>query len=110
MRPVLAVALAAVLALLAAYVLGEYELTPLTALVSAVVVGFGLAEVVLLVGRRPGVVPAVAVAVLAAGSLLWAGWLDTDRGVEPYRATAWLAAAVAAAVAGVRTARAPARS
>lgn len=110
MRPVLALALAAVLALLAAYVLGEYELTPVTALIAGVVVGFGLAEVVLVVGRRAGLVVAVAVAALAAACLLWAGWLDTDRGVERYRATAWLAAGVAAAVAGVRTARAPARS
>lgn len=110
MRPALALMLAAAIGALAAYVLGEYELTPVTALVAAVVIGFGLAEVVLVVGRRAGVVPAVVVAALAAGTLLWAGWLDTDRGVEPYRATAWAGAAVAAAVAGVRTARAPARS
>ena len=110
MRPVLALVLAAVVAVLAAYVLGEYELTPVTALLAGVVVGFALAEVVLVVGRRSGVAPAVVVAAMAAGALLWAGWLDTDRGVEPYRATAWAGAAVAAAVAGVRTARAPARS
>lgn len=106
----MALALAAALAALAAYVLGEYELTPMTAVAAGVVVGFGLAEVVLVVGRRPGPLPAVVVAALGAAALLWAGWLDTDRGVEPYRATAWVGAAVAAAVAGVRTARAPERS
>jgi hypothetical protein len=109
-RPTLGVLAAAVVAALSANILGEYELTPVVAVVAGLVVGFGLAELVLTVGRWPGLVPAVVVGVLAACSLLWAGWIDTDEGVEPYRATTYVGAVVAAATAAVRTARAPART
>ena len=101
---------AAAVAALAANVLGEYELTPLTALVSGLVIGFGLAELVVVVGRRTGVVQAVVVAALTVGALLWAGWIDSDEGVEPYPATAWVGAGVGAVVAAVRTGRSPART
>ena len=108
-RPALALAAAAAVAALAANILGEYELTTLTAVIAGVVVGFGLAELVLAIGRRGGPAVAVAVAAVAFGCLAWAGWLDSDRGVEAFPPTAWVGAALAAAVAAVRTGRAPAR-
>lgn len=110
MRPTLAVLAAAVAAGLAANILGEYELTLVVSLIAGVVIGVGLAELVVGIGRRGSLVLAAIVAVLAAAALLWAGRIDSDFGVAPYPAGAFLGAAVAAAAGGVRTARAPARS
>ena len=110
MRTTLAVLAVAVVAVLAANILGEYELTPLVAAVSGLVIGFGLAELGILAGRWRGPLPVVLVAVLAGLALLWAGWIDSDEGVEPFPATAWLGAVAAAGSAALRTLRAPGRA
>lgn len=87
----------------AAVILGEYELTGATPWLSGVVVGFLIGEVMLAVARRRSLLLAVVAAGVAAGSLLWAGWISSGEGVAPYPAMAWVAAALAAAVAGWRS-------
>lgn len=102
MRPTLAVVGAALVAALAANILGEYELTPVVAVVAGLVVGFVLAELVTTVGQWRGVAAAAIIAVLAAGSILWAGWIDSDEGVEPYPVPAYAGAVVAAVTGAVK--------
>jgi ABC-type enterobactin transport system permease subunit len=102
-RPTLALLTAVLAAVLTAYVLGEYELTPVVSLVAGLVVGFGMGELLVSVGRWRGLVPAALAAVLAAAAVLWAGWIDSGEGVEPYPTPAYLGAAVGAVTAAVRT-------
>jgi hypothetical protein len=93
---------AAAAACLTALILGEYELTLGTAAAAAVVVGLGLPEILLGVARWRGAAPAVAAAALAGGSVAWAGWISSGRGVAPMRSTVWVGVALAAALAAGR--------
>lgn len=102
MRLILALMAATAVGSVAALILGEYEMTLFTGLASGIGVGAVLAETVLAVGRRRTLVTMGAAVTLAAGSMLWASWIDAGRGVEPIRATAWLGVALAAATAAVR--------
>ena len=96
---------AAAVASLTALILGEYELTLGTSVAAGLVVGLGLPEVVLGIARWRGPVPAAAGALLGGGSLLWAGWISSGRGVAPFRATAWIGVALAAVLCGARLLR-----
>ena len=102
MRRTLALVGAAACAALAALILGEYELTLWTAIASGVIVGFLVAEVVLIAANWRGPLPAGAAAVLAGGSILWAGWIGSGRGLEPIRGTAWFGVVLGAAVSALR--------
>ena len=102
MLETLALAAATGGAIVIALVMGEYQLTLGTAVAAGLIVGFLLAEIVLSVARWRGVVPAVATALLAGGSLVWAAWIETGRGVAPMPEEGWLAAVLAAAVAALR--------
>lgn len=102
MRRTLGLLAAAAAASLTALILGEYELTLGTATAAGLVVGFGLPEIVLAIALWRGVVPAVLVAAMAGGSILWAGWISSGRGVAPFRATAWLGVGLAVVLAGWR--------
>lgn len=93
---------AAAAAALTALIMGEYELTLATAGAAGLVVGFGLPEIVLGIARWRGTVPAVLGAVLAGGSLAWAGWISSGEGVAPIRGTVWVGVAIAAGLAAVR--------
>jgi hypothetical protein len=104
-RRTLALVATAAVAALVAVIMGEYEPTVWTALATGVVVGAGLPEVVLGIARWRGPVPAAVTALCAAGSVVWAGWISAGRGLNPIRGTVWLAAAVAAVIAGLRLAR-----
>ena len=102
MRRTRALAAAALAAALAALIMGEYELTLATAAATGLVLGFGLPEVVLAISRWRGLVPAAATGALAGGSVLWAGWISSGRGVAPLRATVWVGVLLAAVVAAAR--------
>lgn len=102
MRRTLGLLVAAAAAALTALILGEYELTLWTSVAAGLVVGFGLPEIVLALARWRGPVPAAVGAVLGGGSILWAGWISSGRGVAPFRATAWVGVALAAGLAGWR--------
>src|SRR5690606_16361163 len=84
-RRTLGLLVAAAAAALTALILGEYELTLGTATAAGLVVGLGLPEIVLGVARWRGPVPAVLGAAMAGGSILWAGWISSGRGVAPFR-------------------------
>ena len=110
MRQVLAVATGAFIATLGGLVLGEYELSfdrfPRPGAWMPVVAGvlFGVAMVEAMVwaaGEEPPWLVALS-AVLAAGGLIWAGWIFVRHRGEFVPAGFWVAAAVAAAASGLR--------
>ena len=86
---------------LAGLVLGEYELAGWVPLVAGVVVGVVLAEVTVAVVRTRSWPVAAVVAALAAASLLGAGWIDSDEGVEPLPSGAVTGALLSAGTAGL---------
>lgn len=102
MRRILGAALAVVGAALISFILGEYELVGLVPIVAGPVVGLLLGEAVVGIGRWRGPGAAALAAALAAASLLGAGWIDSNEGLEPYPVLAAVGAALAAAVAGGR--------
>jgi hypothetical protein len=97
-RRTLAVVAVVAAASLTALILGEYQLTLWTGMAAGVIVGVLLGEIVLGIARWRGWLPALGNGLLAAGALVWAGWIESGQGVAPMRSTVWLAAGVAAAV------------
>jgi len=93
------VILAAAGAVLAAFIMAEYEFEGLTPWAAAVAVGVLVGEVVAGLGRWYGAAAMAVTATLAAGGLLYGQWLESDSGVEPWAHIAWPAAALAAAIA-----------
>ena len=94
--------LAAAVAVLGAFVLGEYEFDGWMPLGAGVLFGIVVGEASVEVGRRRTVPVALACAGLAAGGLLWAGWIAAGEGLAPIPGGAWLAAGVGAAAAALR--------
>lgn len=80
-----------------AVILGEYEFTGTTPWLAGVVFGLLISEVSLSVAPARAWWLAVAGGAVAAGSLLWAGWITSGEGVAPYPAMAWVAAGLGAA-------------
>jgi hypothetical protein len=101
-RLTLSVVAGAVVAALSALIVGEYPFQGALALVSGAVMGLVVAEVMAAVGRRRHLVVAVPGALFAAGSVLWAAWIASGQGLEPYPPEAWVAAALGLGVAGFR--------
>jgi hypothetical protein len=112
MRPILAVLAAALGAALAALIMAEYEFEGYTPWAAGLAVGVLVGEIVAALGRWTGPVAMTVCAAIAAGGVLWGGWLEADGGVEPYSGLAYAAAALAGAVAAwtVRPKRAPTAS
>lgn len=111
MRRIAAVLLALVVAGLAAGILGEYEFRGVLVPVGGgVSVGYAVAATLGATGRWRGWVPGVVAALLAASSLLGAGWIDSDEGVEAYPPRAIAAAVLAMATAGTVVGRRPGRT
>ena len=102
MRRTLALLAAGAAAAFIAVVMGEYVLTLWTAIAAGVVVGFLLAEIVLGIAYWRGIVPAVVVGALGAGSLWWAAWIESGRGVGTIEHTAWIGIVLAAVVGAAR--------
>jgi hypothetical protein len=109
MRRTLALVAVVVVSALTAVVMGEYVLTVWTALASGIVLGVLLTEVVLGIAGWRGVLPALFTAACGAAALAWAGWIESGRGVAPYRSTVWIGVALAAAVCAWRLWPRPAR-
>ena len=99
MRPILAVLVAVLGAALSALIMAEYEFEGYTPWAAGLAVGVLVGEVLVALGRWTGVAAMVVGAAIAAGGVLWGGWLESDRGIEPYSALAFGAAALAAALA-----------
>ncbi|MBW3581395.1 MAG: hypothetical protein KY441_00315 [Actinobacteria bacterium] len=102
MRTILPVLAGAAVAALGALIAGEYEFAGVVPFVVGLLLGLVVSEVVALGGQWRGWVPAALAAALAAGAVIWGGWIDSGQGIEPYPVLAWAGAAVAAAVALVR--------
>ena len=97
MRQVLGVVTGAVVALVAAVILGEYNFVGLTPWVAGIVVPLAVAEGCALVGgRRPRWLWAYA-AVIGAAGLAWGVWLSTGRGLDPWPTGGWEAVGLGAA-------------
>lgn len=96
-----ALSLGALVALLGALFLGEYEFDETLPVVAGPILGLIMAEVVVSVGgvRTRGL--AVMLAVGAFIAVLLAGSIDAN-GVEPIKSGAYVSAALAAVAAGVR--------
>ena len=97
-RPLLALVAGAATAALGAMILGEYALRGLTAIVTGVVFGLVVGEVVVAVGRRQDLVVAVPAALIAGAGLLWAAWIWSGRPWTAVPAGAWTAVGIAVVV------------
>lgn len=93
---------AAVVAALGGLILGEYQFEGWLPVVAGVLFGLVVAEVAVGVGRRRTWPVGAACGLLAAGGLLWAGWISAGEGLGPIPGGAWLAAGIAL---GASTAR-----
>lgn len=91
--------MAALGAALASLIMAEYEFEGFTPWMAGLAVGVGVGEVVAGLGRWRGPSAMAVCAALAAGSLLWGEWLESDNGLEAWAQVAWGAAALAALVA-----------
>jgi hypothetical protein len=107
LRAVAGLVAAAAVAALGALILGEYEQQGSLPLVAGLLLGLVLGEVAIAAGRSRHLVVGLVVAGLAFGAMVWAGWIDSGRGLQPIKAGAWWGAAVAAAVALVRVVGVP---
>jgi len=100
----LGVVLAVAGAFLAANILAEYELEGSTYVpwLGALAFGVLVGEAIGSGGRWTGWPAAGVGAAIAFLGFLYAGRLETDSGVEPFDATTWVAAVIAAAIAAFR--------
>ncbi len=85
-----------------AVVLGEYEFTGLLPYVAGPLFGLAVGEVVIAVGASRASAVAVLSSLLAFAGIVWAGWIDSSEGVEPFKTLVWVAAALGAIVAFAR--------
>jgi hypothetical protein len=99
MRHVLGVAAATAAAVLGALILGEYDLSGLTAFVAAVLFGLAVAEVLVSVGRVSGLGYAVLAAALAGAGFAWAAWIFAGRDWDFVSGVRWAALPVGAVAA-----------
>lgn len=103
MRRILAVVLAVIGALLAAFIMAEYEFEGFTPWAAGLAVGVLVGEVLSGLGRWHGRAAMAVAGVVAAGGVLYGQRLESDGGVEPWSQLAWFAAALAAGVAAWST-------
>lgn len=102
MKRTLPVLAGAAVAAFGALIVGEYEFRGIIPILAGLVLGLLVSEAVALGGQWRGWVPAGLAGLLAAGGIVWGGWIDSGQGLEPYPLLAWLGAAVAALTAVVR--------
>jgi hypothetical protein len=107
LRAVAGLVATAAVATLGALILGEYEQQGSLPLVAGLLLGLVLGEVAIAAGRSRHLVVGLVVAAFAFGAMVWAGWIDSGRGLQPIKAGAWWGGGVAAVVALVRVVGAP---
>ncbi len=101
-RQSVALVAGAAVAVIAAAVLGEYGFDGWATVGSGVVTGVFVAEAALAVARRGSPLLAGGCALLAGGSLAWAGWISTGHRLGAATWKGWAAVALAAVVGGIR--------
>jgi hypothetical protein len=109
-RSTLSLVAGALVALVAALLLGEYAFDGLAVLGAGLVVGLFVSEATTTVAARRSVLLAVAGAVITVAGLLGAAWISTDRRLSIVDWHGWLAVALGAAAAGFRARPRRARS
>jgi hypothetical protein len=102
MRHVLAVIAGAAVAAFGGWILGEYPFTGLTPYIEGVLFALVVAEVIISIGRRPGLFTAAAAAVCTVGGLGLAVWISTGQGLDPIPVGAWVALGLGLVVALLR--------
>ncbi|MEY2431614.1 MAG: hypothetical protein QOC92_1339 [Acidimicrobiaceae bacterium] len=103
MRAILGVAAAAVGCVIGALILGEYEFTGATPIGAGLLFGLVISEIVIEIGRTRAPLIGVVSAAMVAGALAWAAYVSSGEGLRPFPSGAWLAMALGAIAAGVRT-------
>lgn len=98
MRTVAALITAALVALVAALIVGEYGVAGWVALMVGTVAGLVTGEITASIARSRDWSIALASGVLAGVGVLWGAYLDSGRGVAPLGWEAWVAPLIAQAV------------
>lgn len=98
-RTAVAIVLGAAVAAIGGLILGEYPFTGVTPYIAGVLFALVVAEVIVSVSRRSGIVTAVAAAVCTVGGLGWAVWISSGEGIDPIPIGGWMALVVGAVVA-----------
>jgi hypothetical protein len=101
-RPPLALLAGLAVAAIAAAVLGEYNFDGWAVLGSGLLVGLFVAEAVVSVARGGSRVRAGASAGMAAGAMVWAGWIATGHRLGTVGWRGWVAVALAAGAGAIR--------
>jgi hypothetical protein len=94
---------------LAGPVLGEYEFHGWFPPLAGVLTPLLLGEVCVAAAKGRSVISGAVTVVASAGGLLLAGWFSSSRGLDPFPAMAWLAAAIAVVVGWLRAGPWPGR-
>ena len=102
MRATLSLIAGAVVAFVAAVLLGEYAFDGIAVIGAGVVLGLFVSETTVSVARRRSLLLAVAGAVFTVAGMLGAAWISTDRRLSTVGFKGWLAVVVGAAAAAVR--------
>ena len=102
MRVTLSLVAGAVVAYVAALMLGEYAFEGTAVIGAGLVLGLFVSEAVTAVARRRSVLLAGAGAVFTVAGLLGAAWITTDQRLSTVDWQGWLAVAVGAAAAAFR--------
>ena len=97
-RVLLGLAVGAGIAVVAALMVGEYEIDLWLGVAAGALIGLAVGEAVAGIGGVRHPVVGLAAAAMAAGSVAWAGSIDAG-GLEPIHTGVWIGAALAALVA-----------
>lgn len=103
LRLALAILAAAVACIIGALILGEYEFSGTMPVGAGVLFGLVISEIVVEVGATRAPIIGVLTAAMVAGALARAGWVSSGEGLRPFPSGAWVAMALGALAAGVRT-------
>ena len=103
LRVVVGLLVAALVCVMGALILGEYEFAGATPYVAGLLFGLVVSEFVVEIGkvRHPAI--GVLTGAMVAGALFWAAWISSGHGLRPFPAAAWGAMAIGGIVAGVRS-------
>ncbi|MDP1819411.1 MAG: hypothetical protein Q8K58_05880 [Acidimicrobiales bacterium] len=104
LRPILGLLLGLLVAAFGALILGEYEFSGLLPWFAGLLFGLAVGEVVVSVGRSRALAVASVASLTAFAGIAWAGWIDSNEGVEPVKSLVWVAAALGAMAAFLRVA------
>lgn len=103
-RTLVGILCAALAGALGALILGEYQFQGTLAVVGGPLFGLVIGEVLVSAGRSRSIAVAAVGSAISFGALAWAGWIASGDGLEPIRRGIWIAGALAAVCAFLRTA------